>query len=115
MRKEGEWNTYVCVQRLCPYFFYARVPTSPSTKEPQNQEIIRFTFGKAGIVSVYTEDIAGENILVLHQENIPTDEASIKNFFTGCQTGWTFYLLNLKSIALGGLDLRNKNNALNMD
>jgi hypothetical protein len=26
----------------------------------------------------------------------------------GCQLGWTFYLTNMKSIAEGGIDLRNR-------
>jgi hypothetical protein len=31
----------------------------------------------------------------------------------GCLGGWTFYLANLKSYLEGGVDLRNKNLALN--
>jgi len=30
----------------------------------------------------------------------------------GCASGWAFYLVNLKSIYEGGLDLRNKTPAL---
>ncbi|GAB3220229.1 SRPBCC domain-containing protein [Algoriphagus aestuariicola] len=83
--------------------------------KPENGEIIRFTFGKAGIVSVKTSQKGSETILQLTQEQIPIDEDAKLNFHVGCKTGWTFYLLNLKSILLGGLDLRNKNNELNMD
>jgi uncharacterized protein YndB with AHSA1/START domain len=83
--------------------------------EPKDNEMIRFTFGKAGIVSLKTYQQGDETILQLVQENIPLEEDAKLNFHVGCKTGWTFYLLNLKSILLGGLDLRNKNNELNMD
>lgn len=71
-----------------------------------------FTFGKAGIVTVTIKEEQGENIVELLQENIPTDEESQWNYFIGCQTGWTFYLANLKSILEGGIDLRNKSKVL---
>lgn len=83
--------------------------------KPQADDIIRFTFGNAGIVSVKTYQQGPETILQLTQEQIPVDEDAKLNFHVGCKTGWTFYLLNLKSILLGGLDLRNKNSGLNMD
>lgn len=83
--------------------------------ESKPGEIIRFTFGKAGIVSLRTYQEGNETILQLVQENIPLEEDAKLNFHVGCKTGWTFYLLNMKSILLGGLDLRNKNNELNMD
>lgn len=83
--------------------------------KPKTDEIIRFTFGKAGIVSLKTYQEGDETILQLVQENIPLEEDAKLNFHVGCKTGWTFYLLNMKSILLGGLDLRNKNNELNMD
>jgi len=70
---------------------------------------LKFKFGTAGdcIVNIKTEE--GENIVELTQENIPTDEAGMKNYHLGCKTGWTFYLANLKSLMEGGIDLRNKN------
>ena len=34
-------------------------------------------------------------------------------YHMGCLGGWTFYLANLKSYLEGGVDLRNKNLALN--
>jgi hypothetical protein len=81
----------------------------------QDSEFIRFTFGKAGIVGVSIVSQDSENILKLTQENIPQDEESIMNYHVGCKTGWTFYLLHLKSILYGGQDLRNKNNNLQLD
>lgn len=74
---------------------------------------LAFTFGQAGAhnmicrVSLYQEQ--GETICELVQENIPTDEKGKAHYHLGCNTGWTFYMTNLKSILEGGIDLRNKN------
>jgi len=83
--------------------------------ESGKEEFFRFVFGKAGIVSLGLTVREGDKILVLKQTQIPTDEAGRFNFHVGCKTGWTFYLANLKSILLDGPDLRNKNQALEMD
>jgi len=77
--------------------------------EANGKNFVKFTFGKAGVVSVKVKDEAGETILELVQEDIPTDEDSMVNFHVGCTKGWVFYLANLKSILEGGIDLRNKN------
>jgi len=82
---------------------------------PKEDEFLRFIFGKAGTVSVKTIEEKEHTVLRLIQENIPTDEKSRLNFHVGCKTGWTFYMLNLKSILQGGPDLRNKNSELQMD
>jgi len=68
-----------------------------------------FSFGKAGDcnIKIFTE--IGETLVELIQENIPTDEQGKHYWHVGCKTGWTFYFANLKSIAEGGIDLRNKN------
>jgi hypothetical protein len=79
-----------------------------SVLEANGQDHFRFTFGKAGIVSVRIKTEESQMIVELLQEEIPTDEKSKANFHLGCSNGWTFYLANLKSIHEGGLDLRNK-------
>lgn len=81
----------------------------------KNDEMLRFRFGKAGIVSVKSKLLNGETLIELFQEEIPLDESSKMNFHVGCKTGWTFYLANLKSILEGGKDLRNKNMNLKLD
>jgi uncharacterized protein YndB with AHSA1/START domain len=74
---------------------------------------LSFTFGQAGAenmvckISIYPEN--GETICELVQTNIPVDERGKHHFHIGCNTGWTFYMANLKSILEGGIDLRNKN------
>jgi uncharacterized protein YndB with AHSA1/START domain len=70
---------------------------------------IKFKFGIAGDCIVNIKAEAGENIVELIQENIPSDEAGKRNYHLGCKTGWTFYLANLKSLLEGGIDLRNRN------
>jgi len=83
--------------------------------EPGEGAFFRFAFGKAGIVSVGFSEKVGEQILWLKQEKIPDDESGRYNWHVGCKTGWTFYLANLKSVIQGGPDLRNRNQALEMD
>ena len=46
------------------------------------------------------------------QNDIPTDDISKRSIRLGCDFGWFFYLLNLKSVYEGGLDLRNKDEEL---
>ena len=77
--------------------------------EANGKDFLKFIFGKAGIVSVYLKTEEGISIVELIQEEIPTDEKSKVNYHLGCTTGWNFYLVNLKSILEGGIDLRNKN------
>ena len=74
-----------------------------------HEDYFKFSFGKAGICTVNIKTEAGEHIVEITQEEIPTDEKGMQNFHVGCKTGWTFYLANLKSIMEGGIDLRNKN------
>ena len=48
----------------------------------------------------------------LIQSNIPTDDESKQNIRLGCDSGWSFFMVNLKSVYEGGLDLRNKDDGL---
>ncbi|APG59139.1 SRPBCC family protein [Christiangramia salexigens] len=82
---------------------------------PEKDEFLRFIFGKTGTVGVSVLTKNDQTILSLVQENIPEDERSRMDYHVGCKTGWTFYLLNLKSFLLGGPDLRNKDASLSMD
>jgi Activator of Hsp90 ATPase homolog 1-like protein len=75
-------------------------------------DTLTFTFGQEMICTVLVFAEAGETICELVQKNIPVDDMSKSNYFVGCNTGWTFYMTNLKSILEGGIDLRNKNVAV---
>jgi hypothetical protein len=76
------------------------------------KDFFKFSFGKAGVCSVYIKEESGNTIVELVQENIPDDEHGRQYYHVGCKTGWTFHLADMKSIYEGGIDLRNKNEAL---
>jgi uncharacterized protein YndB with AHSA1/START domain len=80
--------------------------------EANGKDFFKFTFGADCDCSVSVKEELGHHIVELVQENIPVDEEGKHNWHMGCKTGWTFYLANLKSIAEGGIDLRNKDEAL---
>ena len=77
-----------------------------------DKDKLQFSFTAGGIVTVDIGQVLDENIVMLTQEKIPTDEKGKVNYHIGCMQGWTFYLANLKSFLEGGIDLRNKNLAL---
>lgn len=70
---------------------------------------IQFTFAGNCIIDVYFMAYEDGTVVTLSQKEIPTDDSSKLNVRLGCDTGWSFYLVNLKSVYEGGLDLRNKN------
>ncbi len=73
------------------------------------KDYIQFTFAGNCLVDINLKE-HGEYIIVeLTQKNIPTDDESKKGIRLGCDNGWSFFLVNLKSVYEGGLDLRNKN------
>jgi hypothetical protein len=80
--------------------------------EVNGTDLIEFTFaGECDVVVKLAQQ--GEDVIVeLTQSNIPTDEASKQNIRLGCASGWAFYMVNLKSVYEGGLDLRNKTEGL---
>lgn len=80
--------------------------------EANGSDLLRFSFLKGALVTVQIGEAMGENIVLLTQEKIPTDEFSRVHYHMGCMQGWSFYLANLKSFLEGGIDLRNKNQAL---
>ncbi|MCB9307849.1 MAG: SRPBCC domain-containing protein [Lewinellaceae bacterium] len=77
--------------------------------EANGRDLFKFYFSGDCIVTVKIAREAGETLVTLSQENIPTDDASKMSYYNGCSLGWTFYLANLKSVLEGGPDLRNKN------
>ncbi|OJW84016.1 MAG: hypothetical protein BGO69_09840 [Bacteroidetes bacterium 46-16] len=80
-----------------------------SVLETNGIDKIKFSFTAGALVTVQIGEVNGENIVMLTQEQIPEDEHGMVYYNLGCQTGWCFYLANLKSILEGGIDLRNKN------
>lgn len=80
--------------------------------EANGKDCFRFKFSGDCTVSVYARTEAGETVCELWQENIPPSDDPGKSLYNLCGEGWTFYLANLKSYLEGGIDLRNKNVAL---
>lgn len=77
--------------------------------EVNGKDDIRFTFAGDCIVEVKLTQKEEFVLVELSQKDIQTDDISKKEIRLGCQSGWSFYLVNLKSVYEGGLDLRNKN------
>lgn len=72
----------------------------------------QFTFAGECPVDVRLKKRGKDVIVELTQSKIPTDDNSKRDIRLGCHTGWSLFLLNLKSVYEGGLDLRNKNEKL---
>lgn len=74
----------------------------------QENESFGFTFlGCRVDITLRNEE--DEVLVELTQSEIATDDQSKMHYYVECTRGWTTYLLNLKSILEGGIDLRNKN------
>lgn len=71
-------------------------------------DFFQFSFSGNSLVSVHLKTEKNGTMLELIQENIPFEEDPRHSLYILCQTGWTFYLANLKSLLEGGIDLRNK-------
>jgi uncharacterized protein YndB with AHSA1/START domain len=73
---------------------------------------IHFTFAGDCLVEVTLTQENDVVIVSLTQSNIPTDNHSKQGIRLGCDSGWSFFLVNLKSVFEGGIDLRNKDENL---
>ncbi len=96
-----DWNWYL----------YAETESGKITKA-NGKDLIEFTFAGNCLVEIKLSQLDEYIIVELTQKNIPTDDESKKGIRLGCDTGWSFYLVNLKSVYEGGLDLRNKEDKL---
>jgi hypothetical protein len=76
------------------------------------RDLFSFTFSKKVpvTITIYTE--YDETIVELIESNLPTDQETIQQYYVGDSKGWIFFLTNLKSVLEGGLDLRNRNEAI---
>lgn len=80
--------------------------------EANGKDLFQFTFAGDCIVDVKLKEENEHVIVELTQKNIPLDEDSRKNIRLGCDSGWSFFLVNLKSYYENEIDLRNKNEEL---
>ncbi|MFZ4799746.1 MAG: SRPBCC family protein [Bacteroidia bacterium] len=96
-----EWNWYL----------YATTECGKIT-EANGKDFIQFTFAGECLVDIKLSIQDDYVIVELTQKNIPTDDNSKQGIRLGCDSGWSFFLVNLKSVYEGGLDLRNKDTKL---
>jgi len=76
------------------------------------RDFFQFEFSGGCIVSIRLKKESTFTMVELTQENIPADENPQTHLYIQCQTGWTFYLTNLKSVYEHNVDLRNKDQNL---
>ncbi len=96
-----EWNWYL----------YDNTEKGKIT-DTNGKDYLQFTFAGECLVDIKLSIQDHYVIVELTQKNIPTDDNSKKGIRLGCDSGWSFFLLNLKSVYEGGLDLRNKDTSL---
>ncbi|OBX21763.1 MULTISPECIES: SRPBCC family protein [Bizionia] len=93
------------------WFVYDIIETG-NIIEANGKDLLKFTFAGNCIVEITLEQNQEYVIVKLIQTNIPTDNQSKRGIRLGCDSGWSFFLVNLKSVYEGGIDLRNKNKDL---
>lgn len=82
--------------------------------DANGKDFFQFTFEGECVVDVKLTMKGDYTVVELTQQNIPTDDNSKQFIRLGCASGWSFYLVNLKSVYEGGLDLRNKDEQLQL-
>ncbi len=93
------------------WYLYDKIETGEIT-DSNGENYLQFTFAGNCLVTIQLKEFDKGTIVTLSQKDIPTDDDSKQNIRLGCDNGWSFYLVNLKSVYEGGLDLRNKNQDL---
>jgi uncharacterized protein YndB with AHSA1/START domain len=71
-----------------------------------------FTFSQDLPVSISLYRECDETIVELVETFDPTDEEVVRKHYLGNMKGWIFFMINLKSVLEGGLDLRNRKEQL---
>lgn len=70
-----------------------------------------FGFGDRMEVAIRLRKLGKSCEVSLRQYNIPDSPSGRHNLHMGCRVAWAFFLTNLKSVAEGGLDLRETDRA----
>ena len=73
------------------------------------EKTFHFTFGGAGVVEVSFGTVDGMTEVILIQRDIPLDEESFRNYYIGCNLGWSFWMVNLKAWLEHGIVLNERN------
>lgn len=99
----------------CTYnwFWYLYEDSMPGViKKVNGKDFLQFSFEGKCLVDVTLTEQADYTVVTLRHYNIPQDDKAKQFIRLGCASGWAFYLVNLKSVYEGGLDLRNKDEHL---
>ena len=64
--------------------------------EANGIDFLKFSFAGNCRVEVKLKEVGNHVVVELSQGNIPTDDKSKKGIRLGCDSGWSFFLLNLK-------------------
>ncbi len=78
--------------------------------DSKQNEQVQFSFGSM-TVTVRMKRVADATWLQLTQTNIPTDSRGQVFSHMNCYLCWTFFLTNLKSVLMQGIDLRDSDPA----
>ena len=89
------------------WYLYDMVETG-TVLAANGKDSLKFTFAGDCVVHIQLSQEKDQVVVSLSQSNIPTDNQSKRGIRLGCDAGWSFFLLNLKSVYEGGIDLRNK-------
>lgn len=90
-------------------WFSQEAPETGETLEANGKDFFQFTFAGECKVDIRLSELKDHVIVELTQKEIPEDDRSKVKIRLECAFGWAFYLVNLKSVLEGGIDLRNKN------
>lgn len=99
------------IQKGCTYewHWYAQdFQEKGKILEADGKDQVAFSFAGNCTVKVSLVQKKEYVIVELTQKDIPQDDESKEGIRLGCAFGWSFYLVNLKSVLEGGIDLRNK-------
>lgn len=91
---------------------FARKPDEVALRgkvlKANGQDVYSFSFADYPVtITIYSEH--NDTIVELFESHLPTETETLKKNYMSHSKGWVFYLLNLKSVLEGGLDLRNRN------
>jgi uncharacterized protein YndB with AHSA1/START domain len=92
------------------WFLYDEVETG-EILEANGKDFIKFEFANS-IVEITLTELDEYVIVELIQNCIPTDEKSKQDIRLGCEKGWTFFLLNLRTVYENDIDQRNQDGRL---
>lgn len=90
------------------YWYLDPTPMIGQILKANGKDFLQFTFEGTSLVDVTLSTLHEYVIVEVRHHHIPQDDHSKEYIRLGCSNGWAFYLLNLKSVYEGGLDLRNK-------